>query len=264
MKKVNDPLYDLEGKKIVVLAGTKGIGYGVSKALVTAGAHILLCSRSRENVDRALMELKGPGKAYGVTCDLSDERSLKKVFMVASEKLGYLDGMVYNTGGPPPGLFTDLDLEKWDYSYRLLVRSAVVATREFLRISNRGASVVYLTSIAIKEPVSNLVLSNSLRMSIAGLSKTLADELKGRVRFNVVLPGYILTDRVIDLARRKAEERGISVERVLEEMGAEVPLGRVGRVEEVANLVLFLLSPLSSYINGAAIPVDGGLHRSSL
>jgi 3-oxoacyl-[acyl-carrier protein] reductase len=256
--------YGLDGKKIIVLAGTKGIGYGVSKALVSVGAYILLCSRSRENVEKALTELRGPGKAYGITCDLSDEKSLKRIFIEASEKLGLLDGMVYNTGGPPPGLFTELDLEKWDYSYRLLVRSAVIATKEFLKIRNSEASVVYLTSIAIKEPVSNLVLSNSLRMSVAGLSKTLADELKGSVRFNVVMPGYILTDRVVELAKRKARERGVAPEKILEEMGSEVPLGRMGRVEEVANLVLFLLSPLSSYINGTAIPVDGGLHRSSL
>ncbi len=259
-------MFGLKGKNFIVLAGSKGMGFSVVESLAKEGANVVFCSRKQENVDNALNRLKQhDGSVHGLTCDNTVEDELVSFIQRSHSILGSLDGMVYNTGGPKPGVFESLSLDDWDYSYRLLIRSAVIATREFLRYSKPGSSVVYITSVAIKEPVENLVLSNSLRMAVAGLSKTLSRELADRkIRFNVVMPGYILTDRVRQLAMKKAEDKGVSVEEVLEDMVRDVPLKRLGEPEEIANTVLFLLSEYSSYINGAVIPVDGGLLRSVL
>ncbi len=254
---------DLTGRRYIILAGSKGMGFATVKAISDSGGEVIFCSRSRSNVEEALKKLGKRDGIKGTTCDLTDEDSLNSFFDSLSS-IAPFDGMVYNSGGPPPGPFTEIDLKKWDYTYRLLVRSAVIATKRFVELGREGASVVYIASIAVKEPVENLVLSNSLRMSILGLSKTLSREMGKRFRFNVVLPGYILTDRIKELVHKRSLEQGVPETSILEEMASEVPMGRLGKPEEVGSLVLFLLSPHSSYINGAVIPIDGGLHRSSI
>lgn len=258
-------VFGLEGRRVLVTASTRGIGFGIAKVLLREGARVVINGRYREGVDRAVEELRGLGEVYGVAADLTRRGDVERLVEEAVRLLGGLDALVYVTGPPRPGYFTELSPEDWDYGARLLIMSAVWLTRAALPHLEKGVepSIVYLSSVAVKEPIPNIALSNVLRIAVQGLVKTLARELGPRgIRVNAVLPGYILTDRVRQIARDRAAREGRSEEDVLRDIASEVPLGRIGEPEEVGHLVAFLISRYASYITGASIPIDGGLLRS--
>ncbi|KSW11706.1 short-chain dehydrogenase [Pyrodictium occultum] len=257
--------FGIQGLRVLVTASTRGIGHGVAEVLLEEGARVVINGRNRERIEEALEGLRGRGEVYGVAADLTRRDDVKRLVNNAAKLLGGLDAVVYVTGPPRPGVFEELGLEDWDYAARLLVMSAVWVAYyalPYLRESSRP-SLVYVTSVATKEPVEGLTLSNALRIAVHGLVKTLSREL-GRhgIRVNAVMPGYIMTDRVRQLAERRARREGRSPEEVLRDIAASVPLGRIGEPREVGYLVAFLLSPYAGYINGASIPVDGGLLHS--
>lgn len=257
--------FGLDGFRVLVTASTRGIGRGIAEILLEEGARVYICGRTAEAVERALKELKNLGEVYGSPADISIRGQAEAVVEKASEALGGLDGLVYVTGPPKPGMFSDLSIEDWEYGVRLLIMSALWITKKalpYIEKSGRG-SIVYLTSIAVKEPIPDIALSNVLRLSIHGLVKTLSRELgpKG-IRVNAIAPGHIFTNRVMAVATHRASVTGKKVEDVLNEMVAEVPLRRLGTTREVGYAVAFLLSSLASYITGVVLPVDGGLLRS--
>lgn len=257
--------FGLEGYRVLVTASTRGIGRGVAEVLLEEGAKVFICGKSRESVDRALSELRRLGEVYGSPADVAVREQAEGVVDRAYEALGGLDGLVYITGPPRPGTFTELDESDWEYGVRLLVLSAVWITRRaLLYIGEPGkGSIVYLTSTAAREAIPNIALSNVLRVSIHGLVKTISRELGPRgVRVNAVVPGHILTDRTLEVAKDQSARTGKSVEEVVSEWAGEIPLRRLGTAKEVGYVVAFLLSPLSSYVTGALLPVDGGLLRS--
>ncbi len=254
-------MLDLEDMRVLVTASTRGIGYGIARVLVENKARVVINGRNMERLEEAVKELRRMGEAYGVRADLTVREEAESLVDRAAEYLGGLDALVYVTGPPRPGFFSDLELKDWEHGVRLLIMSAIWVTRKaipFLKASD-NPSITYLTSIAVREPIPNIALSNTLRISVHGLAKTLAGEL-GRqgIRVNTVMPGYIHTDRVEQLIRDRMERYGKTREEVLAEITESVPLGRIGRPEEVGYLVAFLISRYASYINGAAIPIDGG------
>ncbi|MEM2208187.1 MAG: SDR family oxidoreductase [Sulfolobales archaeon] len=257
--------FGLDGYRVLVTASTRGIGKGIAEVLLEEGARVFICGRSRESVNKALSELKHIGEVYGSPADITVREQAEGVVDRACEVLGGLDGLVYVTGPPKPGTFAELDLSDWDYGVKLLVLSAIWVTRKavhYLEKSER-ASLIYLTSTAVKEPIHNLALSNVLRVSIHNLVKTLSRELGPRgIRVNAVAPGYIYTDRTLQVARDQSARIGKSVNEVINEWANEVPLKRLGSTREVGYAVAFLLSPLASYISGVVLPVDGGRLRS--
>ncbi|AFH42395.1 SDR family oxidoreductase [Fervidicoccus fontis] len=255
---------NLRNKKIIILAGSTGMGFEITKNLVNEGAKVVFCSSNENNLKRAISLLGNPINLKGELCDLSSTNSIKNFFEKAKEYLENFDGMVYNTGGPKTGNINSLSEEDYYYAYKLLSESAFVSTKEFLKYANKGASVVYMTSTAVKEPIYNLLLSNTMRLTVIGLAKSLSREYSDFARFNVVMPGYILTEKLKQLLEEEAKEKATTFDSIVSQYIKEIPMKRLGDPKEVANLVLFLLSDLSSYINGVAIAVDGGMLKSML
>ncbi len=247
--------------KVLVTASTRGIGFGVASVLLRRGHEVTINGRTEGSVKSSLARLSVLGRVHGVAADITTRDDVKRLVETAAETMEGLDGLVYIAPPPRPGRFEELSPEDWELATRQLLLSAVWTVQEALMYlkASRG-SVVLVSSFAIREPVEVLALSNVVRISIAGLTRTLAREL-GRhgVRVNMVMPGNIETERARQVIESRAKARGVNYEEELKAEMADVPLGRIGRPEEVGEVVEFLLSDRASYVTGAAIPVDGGL-----
>ncbi len=258
----------VEGLKVLVTASTRGIGRGIAEVLLEGGAKVVINGSHEETLREAVKSLRaayGGDVVNGFKADLRKDEDISSLVSNAVEFLGGLDGLAYVTGPPRAGYFRELSREDWGEGIRLLIMSAVNVVKESLPylLKSSNPSIVFLTSVAVKEPIPNIVLSNTLRISVHGLMKSLARELGPQgVRVNAVMPGYVLTDRVKYLARVKAQETGRSVDEVINGMASEVPLGRIAHPKEIGYVVAFLLGRYSTYVNGASIPVDGGLLKS--
>jgi len=255
-------LLGLEGKRVLVTASTRGIGFAIAKRFLEFGSKVFITSRNEENVRKALSKLSELGEVHGIAADLTKREDREKLVREAKRALGGIDVFVFNTGGPPAKSFEETSLEDWESAYKLLLEPAVHLTKLILpEMVERGRGrIIYVTSIATKMPIEGLVLSNGVRIGIEGLMKTLVKEYAGKgITFNTVLPGYTLTERVKEVLKKKAEMEGKSYEEVLREMSEKIPLRRLAKPEEIANAVIFLASELGSYVNGVALQVDGGL-----
>ena len=253
---------NLKGKLSLTTASSRGIGFGVARVLALAGSDVILVARNREELvqaSKAIKEETNVDVTY-LVADLTKKEDLEKLEKDIRET-GYPDIFFYSTGGPKPGSFQELEMEDWDQGYRLLVYPAIFLTRVVTphMVEKRWGRIIYLTSSAIKEPMSNLALSNVLRISLAGLVRTLAKEL-GRygITVNGIMPGTIKTSRIEELARDIARRNNISLEEAYNSLARDIPAGRLGKPEDIGYLVAFLASDYASYINGAMIPVDGG------
>ncbi len=257
----------LRDARVLVTAASQGIGYGCAEAFLGEGARVVINSSNAERLAAAVARLKARGEVHGVVADLARHADLDRLLAETVERLGGLDTLVYVTGSPHPGVFLEQGYDDWERAAALLVVSpsylARKAAEAMLEGSTRGR-MVFLTSVAIREPIANLATSSVCRIAVAGLVRTLARELgpKG-IRVNGVVPGYIRTARVEEVTRDAAHRRGIPPEEALQGLEREIPLGRIGSPEELARAVVFLGSDLSSYVTGAMLPVDGGYLRST-
>ncbi|QKQ99671.1 SDR family oxidoreductase [Metallosphaera tengchongensis] len=255
----------IKGKKVLVTASSKGIGFATAKRFLEEGAEVVISSHDRENLHRAYEKLKGIGKVHEVVADLSKIDEAKMLVQESYSLMKGLDIVVYVTGSPKPGNLMELTDEDWGVAFNLLLMSAVVIIRESARLMKDGGRIVLSTSMSLKQPIDNLDLSNVVRLSLAGLIKVASRELGSKgILVNGVMPGWTMTERVGQLARDRARREGKTEDQVISEIVKDVPLGRIGSPEEVANVILFLCSTLSTYVTGSLIPVDGGLIRSTL
>jgi 3-oxoacyl-[acyl-carrier protein] reductase len=256
----------LAGARVLVTAASQGIGYGAAHAFLAEGARVVVNSSNAERLARATRSLGASGEVHGVVADLRVQGDLDRLLAETVRHLGGLDTLVYVTGSPRPGLFMEQGFDDWDAAARLLVVSPAYLARraaEAMLTHGRGGRMVFLTSIAIREPIPTIATSSVCRIAVAGLVRTLARELgpKG-IRVNGILPGYIRTDRLDEVTADVARRRGTSPEKERAALEREIPLGRVGTPEELARAVVFLGSEMSSYVSGALLPVDGALLRS--
>jgi 3-oxoacyl-[acyl-carrier protein] reductase len=257
----------LKDKTVLITASSMGIGKAVAEMFADEGCKIAISSRSKENLLSTAKELK---EKYAIepfwsVCDLNKQKDIENTFAAVNAQFGNIDILVNNCGGPVPGLFQQLEEEDWNNAYEQVLLSAVRFSRLVLpgMMGNNWGRIINLTSISVKQPVDNLILSNSLRAGVTGFTKSLSNEV---ARFNItvnnVAPGMTLTGRLYELAVVEAKEKGKSHEEILVEMSKRVPLNRLARPEEIASVVVFLASKQASYVTGITIQVDGGYVKS--
>lgn len=254
---------NLRGKRAIVMAASRGLGFASAVALSREGCDLVICSRDEGRIRAAADAIthETQGRVDPVAADVSGEREARHLVDRAVAQYGGLDIVVHNAGGPPAGEFTSMSEAQWQKAFEQnllsFVRIVQAAVPELRR--SGGGRILTIASSSIKQPIPNLVLSNSLRAGAWGLAKTLSRELAAdKILVNVIAPGRIQTERIDELDGLTAEKAGKPLEDVKRASAASVPMGRIGRPEELANLVVFLASDAASYITGQAITVDGG------
>lgn len=257
----------LRGKLALVTGGSSGLGFASALELALEGADVILFSRSMERLESARRRIREVASVNVdiYAGDLRVKEDVEGLFKYVESRYGRLDILVYSTGGPKPGGFFDISDDDWEDSFKLLTMSALRVSREAAKLMARGrwGRIVFIGSITLIRPLENLATSNIMRMPIVGLVRTLALELaKYNITVNAILPYDVLTERVRQLAEADAKRLGVSFEEALKRRTSKVPLGRMGDPRDLGALVAFLASERASYITGALIPLDGGMHLS--
>lgn len=256
----------IRGKVAVVCAASKGLGKASAMGLAAEGANLVICARGADVLKQTADEIvQATGvQVVPVALDVSQASACRRLIDVAKSAFGGLDILVNNAGGPPPGFFMDFSDEQWAAGFETNFMSAVRLVRLAIPIMQQrgGGRVVNIVSLSVKQPIENLVISNSIRASVIGLMKTLSQQFGADgITFNNVLPGTILTDRVRQTSGAQAEREGISVDEVIERGGKAVPMGRIGQPDDLGALVTFLASSHAQWITGTSIQVDGGAYK---
>jgi 3-oxoacyl-[acyl-carrier protein] reductase len=259
----------LSKKKALIAGASRGLGFATALQLVKEDALVILNSRDEQHLIAATQRIEketGTLPAF-VAADVSNAQAATDMVRLAAEKFGGLDILICNAGGPPAGSFEAFDDEAWlkavDLSFMSNVRM-IRAALPYLRRSS-APSVLTITSVSVKQPLPNLILSNSIRAATVGLTKSLALELgQEGIRFNSILPGWTETERVNDLLAFRAKNKGTSPEAERKQIASEIALGRMADPAEFANTAAFLVSPAASYITGVMLTVDGGSYKGTL
>jgi 3-oxoacyl-[acyl-carrier protein] reductase len=246
----------LDNKSYVVCGASRGLGRAVAEQLTVEGARVLVVARDSDSLQEVAQELGE--QAYSCVADLSEPSDIDEVVNAAAQ-LGGLDGVLVNAGGPPFGSALELSDDQWLDAFRILIGGPVQLLRALVPRMNDGASVLFITSSSVRQPIGNLDTSNVLRPGVAALAKCLANELGPRIRVNSMAPGRLDTSRSRSLDESRAQVLGISLEEQRRNVNEGIPLGRYGEPEELGRAAAFLLSPAASYITGVSLQVDGGL-----
>jgi 3-oxoacyl-[acyl-carrier protein] reductase len=258
----------LNGKVALVTAASKGLGKAAAREFAREGAHVAMCARS-ELTKAAAEEIKEEtnAKVLALLADVTKQADIDKVVEATLEEFGKIDILFVNAGGPPPGNFLSLGVEDWEAAVNLTIMSAVRICYAVVphMLEQGSGSIITTQSYSVKQPIDNLILSNSLRMAVIGLMKSLANELgpKG-IRVNSINPAWTWTERVEQLMTDRANRGNSTVEAESAKVTTSVPLGRMGTVEEFGRAVAWLASPAASFIHGHALMFDGGIVKAAL
>jgi 3-oxoacyl-[acyl-carrier protein] reductase len=257
---------NLNGKTALISASSQGLGFAIAKQLLKEGANVMLAGRDEEKLQQRTLELEnvGTGRVSYQKTDLMNQEDIKQLVSSTAETFGGIDILVNNSGGPPAGSFESLSDEDWENSFHLNLLSYVRLIREALPfLKQQGGKILNIASSSIKEPIPGLILSNTFRTGIVGLSKTLATELAPyHILINTIAPGRIATDRVKHLDQVNADKVGVDVTAIESQVKQGIPLKRYGTPEEFANVAVFLVSDANTYMTGSTFLVDGGMVKS--
>lgn len=257
---------ELKGKTALVFAASQGLGKAIAARLAEEGANVMIASRSEEKLIQVAEEISylGSGQVLHKTADVTKTQDIQDVIQYTVDKFGTIDILINNTGGPKAGNFLSLTDDDWKHAFELNLLSYIRIIREVVPVMKKsGGRIVNIASSSIKEPIPGLILSNTFRTGIVGLTKTLASELAEEgILINTVAPGRIATDRVKELDTIRAEKLGVDVSEIEEEMRNQIPLKRYGQPEEFAKAVALFVSGANSYITGQSFLIDGGMVKS--
>lgn len=253
----------LSGKAALVGGASRGIGRAIAMALAREGCSVAICARTPDALEATAEEIRREtgAEVLAMPCDMAEPDQIARFVKDAASAFKRLDIVVNNAGGPPTGTFDTLSDEYWEHALAQNLMSAVRTTREALPHLKRSGSgrVINITSVAVKQPIDGLMLSNSARLGVVGFAKTLSREVAAEgITVNNVCPGNIATERLISLIEQRASAMGVSLEEAVSLEEGRTPTGFLGQPEDVAALVVFLASDQARYINGTTIQVDGG------
>lgn len=253
----------IKNKMFIVTGATSGLGNGVAQALIKEGARIIAVARDSERLMR--FESENRGKVESFQGDITEPETIEKLIQYMGDR--YLSGILVNAGGPPAKSFLETVLEDWDTAYRNLLRWKVdlISSLMPVFIRQKYGRIVFIESMSVKQPVANLILSNSLRLSVVGFAKTLSQEVaKDGITVNILAPGFHDTPAAQRLFVKRSEVENIPVADARKKYGLEIPVGKMGDTLEFGNLAAWLLSPYSGYITGQTISVDGGAIKGTM
>jgi 3-oxoacyl-[acyl-carrier protein] reductase len=258
----------LNDKVALVTASSKGLGKAAARQFAREGARLVMCARS-DRLEQSATEIREETGVEVVTvrADVTVQEDVDRLVKIAFDNFGRIDILVVNAGGPPSGNFLDFKPKDWEAAANLTLMSAVRLCYAFVphMLEQGSGSIVAIESISVKQPIDNLILSNSLRMAVIGMLKSMANELgpKG-IRINSINPTFTWTERVEQLMNDRAAKNGTTIEQEIAKVKETIPLRRMGDVEEFGRTVAWLASPAASFIHGHALLFDGGAARSSL
>jgi 3-oxoacyl-[acyl-carrier protein] reductase len=262
----------LRDKVILVTAASRGLGAAAARRFAEEGARVAVTARNAARLDETAIGIaKDTGaEVLAIVGDVANAAEAERMVRDTIERWGRLDGLVINAGGPPGGKFLELKIEQWEAAIQLTLMSAVrlcyAAVPHMLKNDppERG-SIVAITSMTVKQPIDGLLLSNSLRLAVIGLLRTLANELGPQgIRINAVGPGWTLTERVMEIMQGRAKANGTTVENEIKKVTNTIPFGRMGDPAELADAVVWLASPRASYVHGQTLLIDGGWMRPAM
>ena len=258
----------LKGKRALVTGSSRGLGFATALGLAQEGCNITINSRNKGGIEAAAENISSSTDVTVVPAfgDITIRENAEEIVNLAVNALGGLDILITNSGGPPSGKFESFDDETWQKAIELnflshmrLIRAALPHLR-----TSSSASVLTVTSYSVKQPIPDLVLSNSIRGATIGLTKTLALELGGDgIRFNSILPAWTETERVYELMSNRAQKNKTTIEEEIASQAKASPIGRMGSPKEFANVAVFLVSPAASYVTGTMMVVDGGMYKAT-
>lgn len=256
----------LRGKIAVVTGASRGLGFATARLLAQEGAQVVINSRNSERLNRAAEQIsrESESEVLAIAGDVTNAEFPSALVQRTVERFGGLDLLVTNTGGPKPGAFEDLNEEDWQRAVDLCLMAHVRLIRAALPILKRSSTpaILTITSISVKQPIPNLILSNAVRAATVGLTKSLALELgQYNIRVNSILPAWVETERIAELLEARAKANQTRVEEEMAQQARESPFGRIAQPEEFARAAVFLLSPVASYLTGVMLPVDGGMYK---
>ncbi|HLH04379.1 MAG TPA: SDR family oxidoreductase [Bryobacteraceae bacterium] len=256
----------LRGRVALVAGASQGMGRATAKAFAAEGTNLALCARNPQTLNELAAELRQTHRVevYTEALDVSDTAAVEKLVANTTGRFGRLDIAVANAGGPPPKQFLDTTDDDWYRAFALNLHSAVTLSRTVIphMQRQRWGRIVMISSITVRQPQPDLVLSNAIRAGVMGLVRSLASDFgKDGILVNNVAPGYIATDRVKELTEKRSAQTGQTTEQIEKTWTRQIPLDRLGRPEEIADTIVWLASERASYITGQTILVDGGMYK---